>query len=354
MLLKRISIAILVVSLFSCGNEKTENIENTNDTSKVVDAGEVNVYSHRFYDVDKQLFQEFEKQTGIKVNVKNDKDDQLIQLLQSEAENSLADILITVDAGRLAYAKQLGLTQPVNSEKLNSIIPAHLRDEEGHWFGLTKRARVIIYSKERIKPEQLSTYEDLANPKWKGRINVRSSSNIYNQSLYASIIANNGEAEALKWAKGVVANFTQEPSGNDRDQISNVAIGKGDLAIANTYYLGKLINSENEMEKKAAESVAVFFPNQDGRGTHVNISGAAVTKHSKNKENAVKLIEFLASAEAQKVYAETNYEYPVNSEVEASELLKSWGTFKEDTLPLSKLTEYNSKAVELFEKAGWK
>ncbi len=354
MLFKKICVGLLVLSLFSCGNEKTEDVKNTVDSTETLEVGEVNVYSHRFYDVDKQLFEEFERQTGIKVNVKNDKDDQLIQLLQSEGENSLADVLITVDAGRLAYAKQLGLTQAINSESLHQTIPSHLRDNDNHWFGLTKRARVIIYSNERVKPEQLSTYEDLANPKWKGKINVRSSSNIYNQSLYASIIANVGEEKALNWAKGVVANFTQEPSGNDRDQIGNVAIGKGDLAIANTYYLGKLINSENEMEQNAAKSVSVFFPNQGGRGAHVNISGAAVTKYAKNKENAIKLIEFLAGAEAQKVYAESNYEYPVNPNIEASELLKSWGAFKEDTLPLSKLTDYNTKAIELFEKAGWK
>ena len=314
---------------------------------------EVNVYSHRFYDADRLLYQKFEEKTGIKVNIKEDEADKLIALLQSEGENTQADVLITVDAGRLYYAKELGLSQAVNSEILNNNVPEYLRDADQHWFGLTKRARVILYNTENVTREELSTYEDLTNDIWKGQIFVRSGSNIYNQSLLASIISRRGEEMALKWAKGIVANMAREPKGNDRDQIKEMAAGNGKIAIANSYYLGKLLNSENEMEKKAGSHVGIFFPNQDSYGTHINISGGFVTKFAPNKENAVALLEFLTSVEAQNAFSESNFEYPVNRDANISELLQSWGSFKEDNLNVSELGLYNAKAIEIFKMAAW-
>lgn len=345
----------LLSLLWSCGGNQPKQeatAANTNAEEKKEEV--VNVYSHRFYDADKELFKRFEEKTGIKVNVKKDKDDKLIQLLQTEGENTQADVLVTVDAGRLYYATELDLLQSVTSEGLEKNVPENFRESDGYWYGLTKRARVIAYSLERVKPEQLSTYEALTNPEWKGKISIRSSGNIYNQSLMASIIANSGEEKALEWAKGIVANMWQEPKGNDRDQIKNIALGKADVALVNTYYMGKLLNSSNEMEKEAAAKVALFFPNQEDRGTHVNISGAGITKHAKNKENAVKLLEFLTSEEAQKVYAQSNYEYPVNANVEPSDLLKQWGDFKMDQIDLKKLGSENSTAVKIFKEANWK
>jgi len=319
-----------------------------------IEAGEVNVFSHRFYDSDKELFKRFEAETGITVNVKEEKDDNQIAILQSEGENAEADIIITVDAGRLHFAKELGLLQTIESEVLMNNIPSHLRDVDNQWFGLTKRARVIIYNKETVDPQELSTYEDLTNEKWKGQIFIRSSANIYNQSLLSSIISRSGEEAALDWATGLVANMARVPKGNDRDQIKEVAAGNGKIAIANTYYLGKLLTSDNEMESNAAKAVAVFFPNQNTSGTHINISGAGVVKYSKNKENAIKFLEFLSGVEAQKHFGEANFEYPVHPEVEPSELLKSWGEFVEDKINLNELGVNNVKAVSTFETAGWK
>lgn len=318
------------------------------------DKQEVTVYTHRHYKSDQDLFAKFEKQTGIKVNVVNAKADELIQKMTIEAEKSPADILITVDAGRLERAKERGLLQPISSDILDKIIPPHLKDTDNNWFGLTKRARVIIYNPKKVKLSELSTYEDLTNEKWRKRVLIRSSENIYNQSLLASIIANNGEDIARKWAKGIVDNMARSPKGNDRDQAKAVVSGEGDVAIVNTYYIGHLIHSKNPEEIKAGNGIKVFFPNQEDRGTHINISGAGVAKYAPNKENAIKFIEFLASVEAQKIFAKSNYEYPINPEVEPSELLKSWGVFKEDLLPLNRLGENNKKAVLIFDEVGWK
>ena len=344
----------LLAFLWSCGGATTQTENAAKEEVKEKKQEVVNVYSHRFYDADKELFKRFEEATGIVVNVKKDKDDKLIQLLQTEGENTQADVLVTVDAGRLYYASELDLLQSVTSEKLEQNVPAGSRESDGYWYGLTKRARVIAYSNERVQPGQLSTYEALTNEEWKGKISIRSSSNIYNQSLLASMIAHHGEEKALEWAKGMVDNMWQEPKGNDRDQVKNVALGKADVAVINTYYMGKLLNSSNELEKEAAAKVSLFFPNQEDRGTHINVSGAGVVKHAKNKENAIKLLEFLTSIEAQKVYAESNYEYPVNPNVEPSELLKSWGDFKMDELNLKQLGTENSTAVKVFNEAGWK
>lgn len=329
-----------------------DNTKGTSESEPMVQ--EVNVYTHRHYPADQDLFASFEKQTGIKVNVVNASADELIQKMTQEGNRSPADVLITVDAGRLVRAANSDLLQSINSEILNTTVPSYLRDENNRWFALTKRARIIAYSKDRVKPEQLSTYEDLGANVWNKKILVRSSGNIYNQSLLASIIAHTDEATAKNWAEQILNNMARAPKGNDRDQVKAVVAGEGDIAIVNTYYIGKLLNSKDPEEIKAGQGVGIFFPNQQGRGTHINISGAGVAKYAPNKANAIKFLEFLVSKEAQKVFANTNYEYPVNPEVPASSLLESWGTFKEDKLNLSALGEHNKKAVILFDQVGWK
>jgi iron(III) transport system substrate-binding protein len=261
---------------------------------------------------------------------------------------------VTADAGRLVRADAKGLLQPVQSDILTSAVPEHLRHPEGHWFGLTQRARVIVYDKERVKPTDLSTYDALTEPQWKGRILVRSSANMYNQSLLASIVAHKGEEGAQAWAEGMVANMARPPKGSDRDQMKAVAAGIGDVAIVNTYYVGLLMNSKVPEERAVGEQMGVFFPDQDGRGTHVNVSGAGVTRHAPNRDNAIKLIEFLVSDESQKTFAQANYEFPVKAGISAGTLLDSWGGFKPDALPLSSLGEHQETAVRVFDAAGWR
>lgn len=342
---KIFSAMVLLVAFAACKTEQKKEEKKQE---------EVNVYTHRHYKADQELFAQFEKETGIKVNVVNAKADELMQKMTTEGELSPADVLITVDAGRLVRAKKKGLLQSATSDFLDKTIPTHLKDVDNNWFALTKRARVIVYNPEKVKLEDLSTYEALTEDKWKNKVLIRSSGNIYNQSLLASIIANDGEEKATEWAKGMVANMARSPKGNDRDQIKAVVAGEGDVAVVNTYYIGKLVNSKNPEEVKAGEGVKIFFPNQDDRGTHINVSGAGVAKYAPNKENAIKFIEFLASKKAQEVFAKANYEYPVNKEVEPSDLLKSWGDFKEDNLSLTKLGENNKNAVLVFDKAAWK
>ena len=316
-------------------------------------SGEINLYTHRHYDSDKLLFKAFTKKTGIKINVIKGSADQLIQRLQTEGENSPADILLTVDAGRLVRAKNLGLLQSVTSPLLIKQIPSEMRDLDGYWYGLTVRARALIYSKDRVKQNQLSTYEDLAHKKWRGRIVVRSSNNIYNQSLLASIIAANGELDAYKWAKSVRSNMARSPRGSDRDQARAVASGLADVAIMNTYYLGVMANSSDKKDQDVVKKIAVFFPNQKSRGTHINVSGAGITKSSKNKEEALKFLEFLTNENSQKVFSSANYEYPLKINEHNSTILKSWGQFKYDPLSLSVLGEKNTQAVKIFDRAGW-
>lgn len=314
----------------------------------------VSVYSHRHYDVDQRLYDEFTRQTGIRVNVVKAGADELIQRLEAEGEDTPADILITADAGRLYRAKERDLLQPINSDILKERIPAHLRDPDDYWFGLTKRARVIAYARDRVSPGDLSRYEDLTDDRWNGRISIRSSSNIYNQSLLASIIAHRGETAARQWARGVVQNFARAPKGNDRDQMKAVAAGNADIAVVNTYYVGIMANSENEEERKVAAGLTILFPNQQGRGTHVNVSGAGVTAHASHREHAVRLLEFLVSNEAQHEFAAANYEYPVVPGVALSEIVVSWGDFKDDSLSLSRLGELNTLAVRIFDEVGWR
>lgn len=317
---------------------------------------EVNVYSARKEALIKPLLDQFSEETGITINLVTGKDDALLQKLKLEGANTPADLLFTADAGRLHRAKAADLTQTIESEVLEANIPANLRDPDGQWVGLTFRARPIMYAKERVDPNNLSTYEALTDEQWQGRICIRSSSNIYNQSLLASMIAAHGLEETEQWAKGLVKNFARPPAGGDTDQIKAVAAGECDIAIANTYYLARLAKSADEGEQAIADKVAIFWPNQgeDERGTHVNVSGAALTQNAANKDNALQLLEYMTSDDAQAWYSEVNGEYPVKAGVEVSDVLKNWGEFKSDELNLSELGKNNADALKAMDKAGWK
>jgi len=317
-----------------------------------VAAAEVNVYSARQEELIKPLLDKFSSDTGIKVNLITGKPDELISRMVSEGRNSPADVLVSTDVGRLYRAKQQGVLQNVESEVLTSAIPVELRDPSGQWYGLTMRARPIMYVPGKVDPKELSTYEDLASPKWRGRICIRSSDNIYNQSMLAGMIAHSGAEATESWAKGLVANFARPPKGGDRDQIKAAAAGVCDIAIANTYYLGGML--ADPAEKAAAEQVKVFWPNQADRGAHVNISGAGVAKFAPNKAEAVKLLEYMTTADAQQWYAETNHEYPVRAGVAVSAILQGFGEFKADKLQLDKLGELNADAIKVMDRAGWK
>ena len=317
-------------------------------------AADVNVYSSRHYDVDRALYDNFTKQTGIKVNLIEGTDDQLIERIRNEGANSPADVLITVDAGRLWRAQAAGILQPMKSAAVEAAVPAHLREPEGHWTGLSKRARVIVYNKDKVQPSEITTYENLADPKWKGRLLIRSSTNVYNQSLVGSLLAAHGEKQAEDWARGIVANLARPPQGGDSDQLKAVAAGEGDIAVSNTYYLARLVNSSKPEEKALAQKLGVVFPNQGDRGTHVNISGIGVVKTSPNRENAVKFIEYLVSPEAQKIFSEGNYEYPVVKDVAVHPVIAAWGSFKEDQLNAAVFGKNNPEALKITDRAGWK
>lgn len=340
-----------LVVLAACGSSTTEESETSGDEAS---GNEVNLYTARHYDVDDELYKKFEEETGIKVNVIKGEADELLERIKREGDATQADLFLTADAGRLHRAKEDGILQSVSSDVLDEQVPANFQDEDQMWYGLTKRARVIMYDKEKVDPSELSTYEALAEDEWAGRVLIRSSENIYNQSLFASLIELNGEEEAKEWAAGMVDNFARDPEGGDRDQAKAIAAGVGDVAIMNTYYYGQMLNSEDPEEVKVAESLGVFFPNQDTTGTHVNVSGAGVVKSSKNKENAIQLLEFLSAPEAQETFASANYEYPVNESVEPTELLQSWGDFKEQDISMSALGENNAQAILLFNEVGWK
>jgi iron(III) transport system substrate-binding protein len=313
----------------------------------------VNIYSGRHYQADDQLMAEFTRQTGIRVNQIKADTDQLISRIELEGEKAPADLLITADVGRLIQAGKDGLMQPIESEKLTNIVPSPYRSADGYWTGLTKRARVIVYHKDRVDPSELSTYEALTDSKWNGRILVRTSQNHYNQTLMASIIAAHGVDEAARWAEGIVRNMARRPQGNDRDQVKALAAGVGDVAIVNTYYLGLLLNSGNPNEREVANQVDIFFPNQDDRGTHINISGIGLLAHAPNKENAVKLIEFLLSDEPQRILSENNYEYPISNRVEWPKLLEDWGKFQGDTIALEEVGYHLQEAMYVFNQEGW-
>lgn len=343
----------LLLVLAACSNDTKQDDDKT-DAAKKSEKEEVNLYTSRHYDVDDGLYKKFEEETGIKVNVIKGEADELIERIKREGTATKADLFLTADVGRLYRAKEQELLQPMSSDKLSKQIPENFRDSDDMWVGLTKRARVLVYNKDKVKSEELSTYEALTDDKWEGRFLVRSSESVYNQSLLASFIDIDGEEKAKEWAQGIVDNMARSPEGGDRDQAKAIAAGVGDVAIMNTYYLGQMLNSQDAEEVKVAEQLGIFFPNQDTTGTHVNISGAGVVKDAKNVENALKLLEFLTDEEAQFTFAEANYEYPVNPDVAPAELLKSWGDFKEQDIPLTVLGENNAKAIMIFNEVGWK
>ena len=318
------------------------------------EAAEVNIYSARQEALIKPQLDAFTKETGTAVNLITGDAKELMQRMEAEGANSPADLLFTTDAGNLTAAKAKGLCQGVRSPKLESTIPAKYRDPDGAWFGLGVRARPIFYVPGKVDPKQLSTYEDLADPKWKGRILVRSSTHVYNQSLLASIIAHDGDVAAEAWAKGVAANLARKPQGGDRDQIKAAAAGEGDLAIVNTYYYAQMLTSDKPEEHEAARKLKVFWPNQDGHGVHVNISGACVATNARNTGEAVRLLEFLVGDEAQRIYAEMGQEYPVKPGVPPSATLAAMGSFKADDLDLVQLGIHNAEAVRIFDRVGWR
>lgn len=319
-----------------------------------VSAEEVNVYSARNEALIKPILDKFSAQTNIKVNLITGKADALISRLASEGKHSPADILITTDVGRLHRAKSQGLLQPYTSDAMHKAVPKALRDADDQWYALTLRARPIMYVPERVKISELSTMEDLASEKWRGRICIRSSSNIYNQSMTAAMLVQKSENDVLTWAQDFVANFARPPKGGDRDQIKAAVAGVCDLAIANTYYLAGMLTDTDESNRAIAQQVKVFWPNQNDRGTHINISGAAITKHAPNQAEAQKLMAFMVTPEAQQWYAQTNHEYPVVEGVEWSDVLKSFGQFKAENIELFKVGELNGEAVRVMDRAGWK
>ncbi len=324
-------------------------------TSSLASAQELNLYSSRHYDTDEALYTDFEEQTGITINRIEGDGDELIERIKAEGEDSPADVLITVDAGRIWRADQEGLLEPVESELLNEKIPAAFRDPEGNWYGFSKRARLIYYNKDQVDPALVQTYEDLAGDDLEGMVCIRSSSNIYNLSLMAGLIEHHGEAAAEDWAKGVVANFAREPEGNDTAQIKAVAAGECGVAVANHYYFVRLLASNDAADQEVVEKVGYVFPNQEDRGTHVNISGAGVVKGAPNHDAAVQFLEYLASDQAQKYFAAGNNEFPIVAGVVAeNEPLESLGEFKEDSLNVEVLGNNQPAAQIIYDKAGWR
>ncbi|OJU33242.1 MAG: Fe(3+) ABC transporter substrate-binding protein [Alphaproteobacteria bacterium 65-37] len=318
-------------------------------------SGTLNLYSARHYNTDEALYGNFADLTGIKINRVDAEPDPLVQRLKAEGDKSPCDILITTDAGRIERAREMGLLQPVNSAVLAKAVPAHLRDPDNSWFGFSKRARVIFYNKEKVSAADApKTYEDLAAAKWKGKILIRPSGHIYNQSLVGSILAADGAEKTEAWAKAVAANLARPPRGGDTDQIKGVAAGEAEIAVANTYYYVNLLRSKKPEDREIAAKVGVVFPNQANRGTHVNISGGAVAKYAPNKEAAVKFLEYLVSPQAQRYFAEGNSEYPVVAGVELSPELKSLGTYKEDQLNARVFAQNNAEALKIMDRAGWK
>ena len=315
----------------------------------------VNLYSSRHYQTDEALYSNFTRKTGIRINRIEAPEDPLIERLRNEGASSPADVLVTVDAGRLWRAEQAGLFQPVQSAVLESRIPANLRHPEGLWFGFSTRARVIVTNKDAVKPGEIRSYADLANPKWKGKLCMRSSSNVYNLSLGAALIAHQGESKTEEWARGLVANFARPPRGGDTDQIRAVAAGECAVTLANTYYYARLAKSSKPDEREAAAKTAVVWPDQDGRGTHVNISGAGVVKHAPHRAEAIAFLEYLASDEAQRYFADGNNEFPAVASVKVDNpALAALGTFTPDQLNVSALGVHQPQAQKVYDRAGWR
>ena len=339
----------MIIKLIKCGLVIFTILSTPSVLSK-----EINIYSHRQPFLINPFLEEFTNETGIKTNVIYSKKG-LAQRLQSEGENSPADVILTVDIGRLYIYSDLDLLAQINSDKLIKSIPSHLRSPDNYWFALSKRARVIAVNKDVIKDGEITRLEDLADPKWNGQICSRPGSHVYNRGIMASVLAQYGEVKAEEWAKGLVNNFARRPQGNDRAQIKSIYEGECNIAIINNYYYGKLKFSEDPEQRKWAEKVKLVFPNQaeGDRGAHVNISGGGVAKHSKNKAEAIKLLEFLTNEKAQQLYGEINFEYPVNPNIPPSKELNSWGKFREDQVPIIKIAELAPLAQKIIDRVGW-
>ncbi len=317
-------------------------------------AEELNIYTSRHYQSDERLYEAFTGRTGIQINRIEGKGDALIARIASEGANSPADLFVAADAGLLWRADQAGLFQAAESEVLEQAIPDRLRHPEGHWFGFSTRARLIFYDKAKVDPAEIRSYQDLADPRWRGKVCIRSSANIYNQSLLGAIIAAHGVEAAEAWAAGVVANFARDPQGGDTDQIRGVAAGQCALALANSDYFVRLLTSAKDRDRAVAERVGWIFPDQGGRGTHVNVSGAGVLVHAPHRDAAVKFLEFLASPEAQRHFAEANNEYPVVAGVAPASALAGLGAFKADPVNVSAFGEHQAEAQRIFDRVGWK
>ncbi len=314
----------------------------------------VNVYTSRHYQTDDALYDNFTKETGIKINLIEGKGAALIERIKSEGANSPADVLITVDAGNLWRAEQKDIFQSVSSDKLDANIPENLRHPDQKWYGLSTRARMIFFDKAKIKDGEITSYEDLADPKWKGKVCIRKSSNIYNQSLLASIVEAKGEEAAEKWASDVVANFARQPVKGDTNQLRGIGSGECEIAVANSYYFVRLLTTPKDQDKGLADKLGYVFPNQSDRGTHVNISGAGVVKSAPNKEAAVKFLEYLTSEQAQSYFADGNNEFPVVSGVAPNSAVKGLGDFKVDTVNVSVYGKNQITAQKIFDRVGWK
>ena len=315
----------------------------------------VNLYTARHYQTDEKLYSDFTKATGIKINRIEGKEDEIIERIRQEGANSPADVLATVDMGRLWRAEQAGILAPLKSAVLDARLPANLRGTEGQWFGFSTRARVIAYATDRVKPAQVASYADLGRPEFKGKVCVRSGSHVYNLSLMASIVAAIGEEKAEAWARGVVANFARPPQGGDTDQIKAIAAGQCDVGLVNTYYFVRALNSTKPEDKAMVAGLAVSTPEQAGRGTHVNVSGAGLVKTAPHRAAAVKFLEYLASDAAQVYFADGNNEWPAVASVRTDNPgLKTLGAFKTDTVNLAQLGKNQAKAQAIFDKVGWK
>ena len=322
--------------------------------SPVLQAQEVNIYSAREENLIKPILDRFSAETGIQVNLITGGADELITRIEREGVNSPADVLLTVDVGRLHRAREQGILRSIDSDLLEQRIPVQYRDSGNQWFAMSLRSRVIVYDLARVNPADLSSYAELANPRWRGKVCVRSSSNIYNQSLVAAMISHQGVEATEAWARGLVANFGRPPQGGDRDQVSAIVAGQCDLALINTYYLAGMLASTTGDDRRTAMQVGLFWPDQMGHGAHINISGAGVTTNAPNAEAAVRLLEFLVSDESQAWYAEANNEFPIRPGIDVSETLRSWGTFKADSIALEELGIHNAEAVRLMDRAGWR
>lgn len=345
----------LGVILSACGGSQSSSTSKTSVDAGVNVKREVNLYTSRHYEQDDVLYERFTQQTGIKVNVIKGEGPELIERLVREQSAPSADVFLTADAGMLHRAKVAGVFMPMDAKEIEPNVPGAWRDPDWHWVAVTKRARVIVYAKDRMKAEELpKTYAELADPKWKKRILIRSSGNVYNQSLVASFLTLWGRERTLAWAKGIVANMARDPKGGDRDQAKALIAGEGDIAVMNTYYVGQMLRSADPEEKKVAEQLAIVFPDQDTTGAHVNVSGIGRVKGGKNVAEAQALIAFLTGKEAQQQFASNNDEYPIHPDIQPSQLLQSWGAFREQSVGVAALGEQNAESTAILIESGWK